>query len=76
MHPSKATEPLLVQAIRILEDANLQNDEDEQLQSRALVKLYLNRAMCALKLERWDNAITFSNQALRLDPKNAKALYR
>lgn len=64
------------QAIRILEDANLKDDEDEMLQSRALVKLYLNRSMCAIKLEKWDHAITFSNKALYLDPKNAKALYR
>ena len=67
---------LSTQAIRILEDANLKDDEDEVLQSRALVKLYLNRSMCAIKLEKWDHAITFSNKALYLDPKNAKALYR
>lgn len=64
------------QAIRILEEASLKDDADEALQQRALVKLYLNRSMCALKLEKWDHAITFSNRALDIDPKNPKALYR
>lgn len=60
----------------MLEEASLTDDEDEQMQQRALLKLYLNRSLCATKLERWDHAITFSNNALAIDPRNAKALYR
>ncbi|KAF6016481.1 FKBP6 [Bugula neritina] len=63
-------------AIRILDNANLQNDEDEAMQQRALVKLYLNRCQCAIKLAKWDQAITYSNKVLEIEPKNHKALYR
>lgn len=60
----------------MLEGASLKDDEDERMQQRALLKLYINRSLCAVKLERWDHAITFSNQALDIDAQNSKALYR
>jgi len=46
------------------------------MQQRALVKLYLNRCQCAIKLAKWDQAITYSNKVLEIEPKNHKALYR
>ncbi|XP_067931999.1 inactive peptidyl-prolyl cis-trans isomerase FKBP6-like isoform X2 [Watersipora subatra] len=72
----KGANHLYGKAIRILEDANLQDDKDEEDQRRSLLKLYLNRSICALKLSRWDQAITFCNKALDIEPRNAKALYR
>lgn len=59
-----------------MEDANLLNDEDEMLQKKSLLKLYLNRSMSAIKLRLWDQAITYSSKALDIDPKNVRALYR
>ena len=40
------------------------------------VTLYLNLAMCYLKMDQPDNALNQCNFALQLDPKNAKAFFR
>ena len=38
--------------------------------------LHLNVTQCALKTERWDEAITHATRALEIDRRNAKAIYR
>jgi len=37
---------------------------------------YLNLAACYLKLQKWDKAIHNATEALRIDAKNSKALFR
>eukprot|EP00658_Telonema_sp_P-2_P070254 TRINITY_DN59824_c0_g2_i1.p1 TRINITY_DN59824_c0_g2~~TRINITY_DN59824_c0_g2_i1.p1 ORF type:complete len:330 (-),score=57.53 TRINITY_DN59824_c0_g2_i1:277-1266(-) len=44
--------------------------------SRVVTSLFLNLAMCSLKLHRWEDTIFMANLALSHDPKNVKALYR
>lgn len=61
--------------------AYLQTDagmsEEEKLRRDALLlAAHLNVAMCSLKLGEHRTVVTHCNQALTLDSKNEKALYR
>lgn len=61
---------------KLLEDADLPNDDVEKRQQRLLMKLYLNRAHCYIKIQWPKKACLVLQDALVIEPKNAKALYR
>jgi heat shock protein 4 len=54
---------------------DLTSDDLEEVHALKL-SLYLNLAQCYLKLESWSKAIANCNDALALDGKSVKALYR
>lgn len=41
-----------------------------------MIALYLNLAICNLKLENWKEAVAACDEVLQLDPNNVKGLYR
>lgn len=65
-----------LKAIKILEDCNLQNNDQERWMNEVLLKLYLNAAHCSLELAQPARAIKYARKAIGIDPRNAKALYR
>jgi len=50
--------------------------QEEQEVKDVKLSLYLNMAFSYIKLEKFDNAFASCNDALSIDPKNVKALYR
>jgi len=54
----------------------LHNDEQKKEHGELLLKLYLNSAQCYLKLRNFERTVKNCNEALQLDAKNTKALYR
>nr|KAG5691902.1 hypothetical protein BaRGS_033348 [Batillaria attramentaria] len=66
-------------AAKILEDYHLKNEEEEKEQKKLLLQVYLNMAICHLKLRENGRAIHFCNQVLAMDNKSEvnekKALY-
>merc|ERR1711871_277248 len=50
--------------------------DDEKEVKAVKLSLYLNLAQCYIKLENYDNVIRNCDEALSLEPKNAKALFR
>ncbi|CAF1001523.1 unnamed protein product [Rotaria sordida] len=52
------------------------NENQTIQQKELLLKLYLNSAQCYLKLRNHERTIKNCNEALQLDPKNIKALFR
>lgn len=66
-------------AIRALTSApplSRQSQDDHELWKQLLVKLYNNKALCALQTQDWKQAVSYGRRALDLDPTSAKALYR
>ena len=66
----------LPQALSLIENAHLQNEEDEMLWRDNLKKLYLNLSICCLKQAKSPRAITYCRKVLELQPNNAKAFFR
>ena len=66
----------ITQAVSLLENSRLKNDEEEIRWKSVLLKLYLNVALCSLKVGKYPVAITNSRKALELDENNVKALFR
>ncbi|XP_077995368.1 inactive peptidyl-prolyl cis-trans isomerase FKBP6-like [Glandiceps talaboti] len=64
------------EALQILENCHLKDEIEEKAMQKVLLKLYLNMALCSIKLCRSNRAITFSKKALEIDEKNVKALFR
>ncbi|KAL3856937.1 hypothetical protein ACJMK2_011643 [Sinanodonta woodiana] len=62
-------------AAKILEDCRLKNEKEEKEQQSLLLKLYLNMAVCCVKLNHSGQAITYSRKALQIERDSAKALY-
>merc|ERR1711871_192120 len=50
--------------------------DDEQEVKAVKLSLYLNLAQCYIKLENYDNVIRNCDEALSIEPNNAKALFR
>jgi len=50
--------------------------DDEQEVKAVKLSLYLNLAQCYIKLENFDNVIRNCDEALSIEPNNAKALFR
>ena len=64
------------QGVQILEPARLEGEEDEKLWKNALLKLYLNLALCYLRQSKARKAITHCHKALDLDSMLVKAIFR
>ena len=52
------------------------DDEDDPVHDEERLTLYLNLAMCNLKLGENDNAVEDCDHALKIDSANVKGLYR
>lgn len=67
---------LCVQAVRLIEEVHLQNEEEEDMWKQALIKLYLNLSLCLLRLKKAERAAALCRKALDLDENSVKAHYR
>ena len=65
-----------VNACKLLEEAELKDDKEEDSQKRLLKKLWLNRSYCYLKINHPKQACVVLQQAIAEFPREAKALYR
>ena len=63
-------------AARLLEETELRHDADEERQRKLMLKLFLNRGLCYLKVQWPKKVCVMMQEALKLDPRNSKALYR
>ncbi|XP_022108900.1 inactive peptidyl-prolyl cis-trans isomerase FKBP6-like isoform X2 [Acanthaster planci] len=72
---SKATSHY-IKAIRLLENARLANQSEEDEMRRVLLKLYLNMSICYIKQGHYTRALSNCTKALEIDPDNIKALFR
>lgn len=63
-------------ALRLLENSNLKNEQEENLMKQSALKLYLNLSLCDLKDAKSGRACKYARKALEVDAKNVKALYR
>jgi len=61
--------------IKLLEE-RYKMDKGSKAVSSVLVRVYLNKSMCYLRLENGGNAVKVSKKALGLDPNCVKAHYR
>jgi Tfp pilus assembly protein PilF len=50
--------------------------EDEKEVKAVKLSLYLNLALCYMKMDNWHQVQVNSEEALAIDPQNAKALFR
>jgi len=64
------------QAIRLLENANLKDEDAEVIMKKSALKLYLNLSLCDLKQAKSARACTYARKALAIDNRNVKALFR
>ncbi|XP_065669005.1 inactive peptidyl-prolyl cis-trans isomerase FKBP6 [Hydra vulgaris] len=64
------------QALRLLENTNLKNENEEKEMKKCALKLYLNISLCDLKQVRYRKSVKYARKALDIDNKNVKALYR
>ena len=67
---------LCAQAVKLIEDVHLQNEEEEDIWKQALIKLYLNLSLCLLRLKKAERAAAMCRRALDLDENSVKAHYR
>ena len=65
-----------VNACKLLDEAELKDDKEEEAQKRLLKKLWLNRSYCYLKINHPKQACVVLQQAITEFPREAKALYR
>ncbi len=63
------------QAERLLEDAHLADEKEEEEMQRVVLKVYMNLTQCYLQLKEPTRALAYSKKALALDPKNDKCLF-
>ena len=63
-------------AIQLLEFMELNGEEEEKRQKSQLLKCYLNRGQCSLKLAHPNKACVDLQKALNIDPQSAKANFR
>ena len=64
------------QALRLLENTNLKNENEEKEMKKCALKLYLNICLCDMKQVRYGKACKYARKVLDIDNKNVKALYR
>ena len=62
--------------IQLLETCRVQNVVEEKKMNNALLLLYMNASLCALKLGQGARAKRYGRKALDIDPKNIKAVFR
>ncbi|XP_033123344.1 inactive peptidyl-prolyl cis-trans isomerase FKBP6-like [Anneissia japonica] len=63
-------------AYRLLEDARLKNEFEEEEMKAVMLKVCLNMSLSSFKLGNSPRAVTFANKAIAIDAKNAKAHFR
>ncbi|XP_071790726.1 inactive peptidyl-prolyl cis-trans isomerase FKBP6-like [Asterias amurensis] len=63
-------------AIRLLEEARLADESEEDEMKRVLLKLLLNSALCNIKLCNSTRALSNCMKALDIDHNNVKAMFR
>lgn len=61
--------------IDILLNTNLKDEQEQDKMEKLIVKLYLNGALCRLRMDQPDRAITMANEVLKRKSNNVKALY-
>lgn len=71
----EAAEDKYTKAVRYIKKVS-ENAENTQTISEKLIACHNNTAMCAIKLNQWSVARAAASEVLRLDPGNAKALFR
>ncbi|XP_046840360.1 inactive peptidyl-prolyl cis-trans isomerase FKBP6-like isoform X2 [Xenia sp. Carnegie-2017] len=62
--------------IRILEGSRLRNSSEEKQMNDLLLLLFMNAALCSLKLGQGNRTKKYCRKALEFDPKNIKAMFR
>ena len=65
-----------VQAVRLLEEKRLKNEQEEEKWKAVLLKLYLNQSLCSLRQGKPKLAITQCRKVIDFDQKNVKAYFR
>ena len=63
-------------AITYFEYAIADNDDMQEELDQCRLPVYSNYSACMLKLNRFDEAMNYSSQVLRIDPNSVKAMYR
>jgi FK506-binding protein 6 len=63
-------------ALRMLENARLGDEEDEEKMKSDAHILYMNLSMCDLKMKRSGRAAKYARKALEREPGNPRAIYR
>merc|ERR1719447_1084088 len=64
------------QALRLLENAHLQNEQEEVKMKETSLKLCLNLSLCELKQMKHPRACKYARKALDIQSNNVKALWR
>ena len=67
---------LPIQALALIENVHLKDEGEERLWKSALLKLYLNLALCHFKQKKTQKTIRFCHKALDLDENSVKAHFR
>jgi len=69
------TDKLFSQAVKCLEECHLQNSEEEVEQQKMLLHLYINSAICQLRLNHHVRVLSYCHQALDIQEQNVKAFF-
>ncbi|KAL4224000.1 Inactive peptidyl-prolyl cis-trans isomerase fkbp6 [Mactra antiquata] len=62
-------------ASQLLEERRLKDEAEEKEQRKLLLRVYINLALCCIKLAHSGRAIGYCRQSLDIEKNNAKALY-
>jgi len=64
-----------MRAVKLLENANLKNEQEEIEMKQSAVKLYVNMSLCDLKEAKSGRSCKNARKALEIEPKHVRALY-
>lgn len=64
-----------MRAVKLLENANLKNEQEEIEMRQSAVKLYVNMSLCDLKEAKSGRSCKNARKALEIEPKHVRALY-
>ncbi|XP_010891852.1 inactive peptidyl-prolyl cis-trans isomerase FKBP6 isoform X2 [Esox lucius] len=64
------------QALTLLGNREVEGEEEKRSIAAAQLPIYLNLSLTQLRLDRPLKALVYSHKALKIDPKNTKALFR
>lgn len=63
-------------AADLIEKCRLANEDEENCKKELCLILYLNACLCCLNLREYGKSAMFAKQALQIDQRNVKALFR